>query len=348
MKNKISIIGNLGDISKVASDGQTVKTRIVTEELIKHFGEKEVIVFNTNGGIKNLFISPFVCLKACLNSRNMIIFPAQRGIRVFVPLLYLFSALFKKIKLHYCVIGGWLPNFIKNKPFIAHALKRFYAIYVETNTMKIDMEKLGYKNIVLMPNFKRLDVITDENIQTTFSKPYKLCTFSRVNKMKGIPDAVKAVKEINEEAGETVYTLDIYGNITHDDFDWFCNQENEFPSYISYKGVVAFDKSVEVLKDYYALLFPTHYYTEGIPGTIIDAYAAGLPVISAKWQSFFDIIDDNITGLGYEFDNYNEFKQVLENISKNPQTILKLKYQCIKKAQGYLPQNVLSALINNI
>jgi hypothetical protein len=55
-----------------------------------------------------------------------------------------------------------------------------------------------------------------------------------------------------------------------------------------------------VLKDYFALLFPTHFYTEGIPGTVIDAYAAGIPVISAKWESYSDVIDEGVTGIGYK------------------------------------------------
>ena len=65
--------------------------------------------------------------------------------------------------------------------------------------------------------------------------------------------------------------------------------------------------SVDVLKSYFFLLFPTKCPGEGIPGTIIDAYAAGLPVVSSLYPNFAEIIDEGVTGLGYEFDNVDAF-----------------------------------------
>lgn len=348
MKKKIAIIGNFGDLSKQVYDGQTIKTRVVTNELINYFGKEEVITFNTFGGILNLLKAPIICIKALCKASNIIIFPAHNGVRVFVPLLSILSFFVTNCRLHYCVIGGWLPKFLRNRLILRKSLRMFYAIYVETNTMRINLEALGFNNIVLLPNFKDLKIINKNDITTAYSKPYKLCTFSRVCKEKGIEDAIKAITEINEQNGGTIYSLDIYGKIDSSQVEWFDRLKSKFPEYVSYRGVVDFNGSVEVLKDYYALLFPTHYYTEGIPGTIIDAYAAGLPVISAKWQSFADIIDDNITGIGYEFDDYNEFKLILENIYKDSSKIIDLKFNCINKAKAYSPEQALSALINNI
>ncbi|MFR3494185.1 MAG: glycosyltransferase [Blautia sp.] len=59
------------------------------------------------------------------------------------------------------------------------------------------------------------------------------------------------------------------------------------PQYIRYKGMVPFNQSTEVLKNYDALLFPTYYEGEGFAGTIIDAFAAGLPVIASDWKVQF-------------------------------------------------------------
>ena len=53
-----------------------------------------------------------------------------------------------------------------------------------------------------------------------------------------------------------------------------------------YCGIKDPKDSVKTLKNYFALVFPTRFYTEGIPGTIIDAYYAGVPVIASKWESF--------------------------------------------------------------
>lgn len=345
---KIAIIGNMGVIGKPVSDGQTIKTRIVTQELIRQYGENEVLIINTHGGKINIIKSPFQCLRALINAFNIIILPASNGIRIYAPLLSILSNIIRRCRLHYVVIGGWLPTFIQNKPILKHAMRRFYGIYVETDTMKIAMEEQQYNNISIIPNFKDLHIVNKEELEREYAEPYKLCTFSRVMKEKGIGDAIEVIKEINRKLNRVVYTLDIYGKIDSSQIEWFNNLQSTFPNYISYKGVIDFDKSVDTIKDYFALLFPTHFFTEGIPGTIIDAYAAGVPVISAKWKSYADIIDDGQTGLCYEFDNIKEFEQILINVAHNPALVTSLKQNCIKRAESYLPDNAMKILLENL
>ena len=129
---------------------------------------------------------------------------------------------------------------------------------------------------------------------------------------------------------------------------WFEDLKESFPDYVRYKRLVAYDKSVEVLKDYFALLFPTRFYTEGIPGTIIDAYAAGVPVISAKWESFEDVVDDGVTGIGYEFGNCDELLHILLQIAENPAMILEKKKNCIARAKEFSPDSVMQEILRRI
>ena len=159
---------------------------------------------------------------------------------------------------------------------------------------------------------------------------------------------MNAVKVINEEVGRTVYTLDIYGQVDSSQTQWFENLQTTFPNYIEYKGVVDYDKGVEVLKNYFALLFPTRFYTEGIPGTIIDTYAAGVPIISAKWESFSDIIDEGATGFGYEINNVSDLTKHLENVVYNTKCISDLKLNCLEKSRYYLPCSIVKILIEKL
>lgn len=345
---KIAIIGNMGVIGKPVSDGQTIKTRIVTQELIRQYGENEVLIINTHGGKINIIKSPFQCLRALINAFNIIILPASNGIRIYAPLLSILSNIIRRCRLHYVVIGGWLPTFIQNKPILKHALRRFYGIYVETDTMKIAMEEQQYNNISIMPNFKDLHIVNKEELEREYAEPYKLCTFSRVMKEKGIEDAVKVVTSINKKLGRVVYTLDIYGKVDPTQTEWFYNLKQTFPEYIRYKGVVDFDQSVEVLKDYFALLFPTYYKGEGFAGTIIDAFAAALPVIASDWRYNSEIIEDGCTGHIYNVHNNSQFESILSNIANDPNLIINLKHNCIIKAQEYLPTNAIIPLVNNI
>lgn len=338
---KISVIGHFGN-GKTLLNGQTVKTKIVTDELCKQLGNEEVIKIDTCGGKSTVFKAPFQTIKALKNSKNVIIFPAHNGLRVYAPLLSFFKRFFKNRKLHYVVIGGWLPEFLKNRNMLGRKLRRFDGIYVETNTMKKALEDQGFDNVAVMPNCKDLKILKQEELVYPLGEPYKLCTFSRVMKEKGIEDAVNAVKTVNEEAGRTVYTLDIYGQVDSRQTQWFEDLKNTFPDYIKYKGLIDYDKSVDVLKNYCVLLFPTHFYTEGIPGTILDAYAAGIPVISTKWENFSDIVENTITGIGYEFLEQGQIVQILRNLQIN--WMEKMKIACLHKGREYLPENVISII----
>lgn len=335
---KIAVIGHFG-FGKKLLNGQTVKTKVITDELERVFGENEIVKIDTCGGIINLFKSPIQVFKAFFYAKNIIILPAHNGLRVYAPLLAAGKVLFRNRDIHYVVIGGWLADFLENKNFLKYAIKFFKGIYVETSTMKRVLEKMGFQNVIYMPNCKKLIPLTEKQLINSTSEPYKLCTFSRVMKEKGIEDAMEAIEAINNKHGRIVYTLDIYGQVEKGQELWFDHLRELFPKYVSYRGMVAYDQSVDVLKEYWALLFPTRFYTEGVPGTILDAYAAGVPVISSKWESFGDVVDDGVTGFGYEFSDISDLEKVLENLIGND--MINMKKNCITKAEAFLPENVI-------
>lgn len=341
---KVCIIGHFG-FGENLLNGQTIKTKNVTLELEKHFGENQIIKIDTHGGMKVLPKIIVQMIGAFKHSENVIIFPAHNGVKIFVPLCNILNTIFKK-KVHYIVIGGWLPALLTRRMFLRKSLMHFNGIYVETNTMQNALIKLGFDNVFILKNFKDIKILSKDELQMTYDRPYKICTFSRVMREKGIEDIVNAVIAINEK-NEDVYHLDIYGQIDKEQETWFEELRESFPSYISYKGMVPFDKSVDMLKQYFLLVFPTRFYTEGIPGTILDAYAAGVPVLASRWESFSDVIDER-TGIGYKFGNVIELRNVLEKINCKPQVIIEKKGKCIERAKEYLPSTSLCCLLDKL
>ena len=271
----------------------------------------------------------------------------EGGIKVF-PWLLRVANLFAARSLHYVVVGGWLIHFLKKHPFIGACLKKFTGIYVETIVMKHAREELGFENIILMPNFKPLTPVAPEQLTEQNQAPFRFCTFSRVMKEKGIDDAVDAVRAVNARFGKSMCTLDIFGQIDPGQVEWFENLQKTFPTEIRYCGVINYEQSVEVLKDYFALLFPTEFFTEGVPGTIIDAYAAGVPVVAAKWESFADVIDDGVTGIGYPFGKQACLKEVIATIVNHPEIANGMKANCLQKADRYLLDNVIDILFSRL
>lgn len=329
----------------VPRGGQEVKTCILADTLEAKYGK----IYRIDTLAKSSRIKmPFQLLWAMITCTDVVILPAHNGLVVLSRLLSKLNKLFHR-RLHYSVIGGWLQDLLPNHPDVMKALHTFTGIYVETKTMMDALQKLGFTNVYVVPNCKPLSIIKKNDLDTSYSEPYKLVTFSRVTEKKGIGTAVDIVTILNKKYGRKVFTLDIYGPVDPgEDEKWFTELQKSFTDAITYRGNAPFDKSVEILSGYFALLFPTQYFTEGIPGTIIDSYAAGVPVISSKWKSFSDVVDEGVTGLGFEFNKGGDLERIMEKVITNPSMIINLKQGCIRKANEFLPQNAIRPLIDRI
>ena len=343
---KATVIGHFG--AGQSSDGQTIKTKIVTQALKDRLGAERIGIQNTHGGAKMLWKAPTMVRQAFHDSENVVILPAQNGLKVFAPLCAMQKRKYPNVKMHYVVIGGWLPAFLKQYRFLEKPLRAFDGIYVETSTMQRALEEMGFDNVAILPNCKDLKILREEELVYATAEPLKLCTFSRVMKEKGIEDAVRAVCAVNTEFGRMVYTLDIYGSVSQWQEPWFEKLQQTFSNGIRYCGVVPFDGSVGIIKAYFALLFPTRFYTEGIPGTILDAYASGVPVLAAKWESFADLIEDGKTGIGYAFDDGDGLTEVLRRLASNPEEANAMKRKCLQSAHNYTPQKAIAALLQRM
>lgn len=341
---KVGICGHFGEGENFL-DGQTVKTKILTKELTKKLDKKNIQIVDTHGWKKTPFSLLIKCIMLSSKCKNIIILPAHKGIKVFALLFVILNKAFNR-KLHYVVVGGWLPELLERNDALRSRLSKFDGVYVETYNMLEKIKEQGLTNVKYLPNFKDLCILNEEELIYQNKEPYKLCTFSRVSKEKGIEDAIEAVTNVNCFLGRIAYTLDIYGQVEKKYKERFESLKKEFPEYITYKGVVDYNRSVDVLKDYFALLFPTYYSGEGFPGTILDAYASGLPVIATNWRYNPEIIQHQVDGIIYEYKNKDNLQKILTEIREKPEVILNMKKNCLKRAKQYKPEVVISEFIN--
>lgn len=334
---RICICGHFGFGQRLLN-GQTIKTKILCKELQREYGDNDVYIIDSHGKSNSILLF-FRLLYGLVICRNIIILPAHNGIRIIPLWLCAWNFLFKR-KLHYVVIGGWIAKFSDRHCVTKWALRYFHNIYCETSTLQKELANRGYNNAKILPNCKYLTNISEDAINYSHDYPLHLVIFSRIMQQKGIADAVHVIEKINKDKGAEVYRLDIYGQIENSEIQWFTELQRNFTTSVRYKGHVDFDKSAATLVGYYALIFPTLFFTEGIPGTIIDAYAAGLPVIASQWESYKDIIIEEETGFSYKFGDIKALEELLRMIAETPEIIIKIKRNCIKKAQDYTPQNV--------
>lgn len=341
-KYKIGIIGYFAK-GKSKAGGQEAKTCSLDKALRNKFGDESVLDLDTTSWKKRIIKLFLNLITLPVQCENIIMLPAQNSLKFFVPILVVINIFFKR-KIFYSVVGGWLPKYLQKHKYLIFFLKRLDKIWVETVSMREALNKLDINNVDVIVNFKYINKVFLDISKFTYNEPYSLCIFSRIMKEKGVEDAIEAVKYVNNYYKRTVIKLDIYGKIEKEYIDRFDEILKLKPSYIIYKGEVEPEKSVEILKDYLAVLFPTRYYTEGIPGTIIDAYTAGVPVICSLWENHRDVFFNEITGLGYEFKNVNALKEILKNIVKNPEKIISMKKNCLAESEKYNPNVVMKKI----
>lgn len=320
----------------VPKGGQEVKTHIFATEL----ENKNIRVYKIDTiGRLNIFLLTIRLFYALVISDDIIILPAQKGLRIEACFLFVFNVFFKR-NIHYITIGGWLHDYLRKNKFIVKILKTFKGIYVETESMNRELKLMGFTNTCVLPNCKPIKILNNNELKRQFSEPLNLVVCSRITKQKGIEDAVDVVNEINSKNGAVMFKLDIFGPIDDEDFYWFESLQKKFTTAIKYKGCIPFLETSIILSEYFMLLFPTKYYTEGVPGTIIDSFSAGVPVLGSKWFSFSDVVEVGKTGLGFEFDNVESLKNQLLYVYKNKDKIIEMRESCIKKASDYSVQNV--------
>lgn len=343
---KVTIIGKF-DTANGVSDGQAVKTNIVAEELERYYGIENVSRLSSYGWRKNpikLFVKSIF---AVLTSENVMFLTDEGGIKVF-PRLLLLANTRGKCKLHYYVVGGWLSKYLDKSTTAVRDLQKLDAIYVEIPAMLRELEERGFTNGMLVNKFRRMTPVKREDIELRPSAPYKLCYFSRVMKEKGIEECIESVKLANKRAGFVKYTLDIFGSVNESYIEVFEEQKKAFPSFINYKGIVDFQRSTQVLKDYFAMLFPTFYTSEGYPNAVVDAFAAGLPVVATRWNYNEEIIHNHEDGILVDVGSVEKIVEAVEEMAENPAFYEAMRLNCLARCKEYLPENAITVVVRKM
>lgn len=330
---KITIVGYYGS-KETELCGQMIKVRMLYEALKKYAPYAEVDYVDSS----YMEINPFILawrILMCLFSADKIVFlAAERGRLLMLPFFYYVQKIFR-IDVYHDSIGGAIVDEIPNHSKWVKYLNGFKMNWMESPQEAQRLQEAGVRNVKYIPNFKRLRTVSESEMQQfTYDKPYRFCTFCRVEAMKGIEDALLAIRYVNKYSPATA-TLDMYGLIQPGEEEWFEKIKEEYKTEFRYCGVAPFDQSAQTIAPYLAMLFPTRYATEGMPGTIVDAMFAGVPVIARRWYWCDNMLTDGYNGIVYDFDKPEGLNDILLNVCQDPSRIIGMKRNCLQEAKKY-------------
>ncbi|MBP7652066.1 glycosyltransferase family 4 protein [Candidatus Dependentiae bacterium] len=241
--------------------------------------------------------------------------------------------------MYFPAFSGFFLKYLKNKPLILNPIvdennivrRRVYSNTIGKSAIsKSDCVVLLTKYSLDVLNkygfdIKKYEIIPagvdvtefDNSIEKSiFIKQdrYNLLYAGRIAEGKGIDVLVKSVKMLIDEKYE------VHLNIAGPDFGYYKTLKKmvddfELTNHISFCGKLSRTELVKLFKSSDAFILPSRYEAFGI--VLIEAMAAGLPVIGSNISAIPYVIDNEKNGLLFEPDNHIDLTQKLKTIIKN-------------------------------
>jgi glycosyltransferase involved in cell wall biosynthesis len=164
----------------------------------------------------------------------------------------------------------------------------------------------GIGHIKVFPNSRPMHPLPDES--PADARPCRRFIYiGHIRRDKGIDLLIEAGERFGDEV-----SVDVYGPLRFDMSD------SDFAGLkrVRYGGVLDPAEVAERLPEYDALLLPTYYPGEGHPGVILEAYAAGIPVIASRWMGIPEVVPDGMGVLVEPRDAaalYEAMRDLMEN-----------------------------------
>ena len=342
---KLCFIGHFGG-KESFREGQTVKTQNLAEilESADNFSVKYVDTYYYKRNILKFFL---LLLCGLLSSKRILLCVSIGGRRVFFCLLYWCAKLFGK-KVYHVGIGGRLAEEIEEKPKWKRYIQSFCVNWVESQLVVDSLSKAGVTNGEYLPNFKKLPVLSVEELSYAQRDVTNFCIFSRITEEKGVTEAIESVATINQKYGRIVARLDLYGAVEPEYGEKLKLLLTEHGKYVQYCGVAEPESSVDILRNYDILLFPTQRFREGIPGTIIDALCSGVPVIARKWKYCHEMLPHGYNGFCYDFNQPEKLVYWMEYAMEHPEEVYEMRKNCLLSANQYRTENVAPIILQKL
>lgn len=339
MSERILVLGYFG-FNNNQLDGQTIKTRNIYQLISDKLHDK-VSRFDTQD-FKYNKLSILRLLVELVKAKKLVYLPAHNNLKIVFPIIYFLSVL-RGIDILYFVVGGWLPVYLENKKIHRKFLSRIKGVFTETKLMKKQLEEqYGFKNVDVFPNFRTFEFHRENSDNGTV---FKMVFMSRINKMKGLGAIFALAEHFNALQLQKEVVIDFYGPIFAEDETYFLTQLKGF-SFINYKGKLAPQDIHKTISEYDVLLLPTKYYTEGLPGAVVDAYIAGIPVIVSAWKHAHEFVKEGLTGFIFKWEDTTDFINAVERLRTDRVLLSKMKIAAFKERENYSAKHAWTQMEN--
>ncbi len=211
------------------------------------------------------------------------------------------------------------------------------------------LEKWGFKQpILLMANAFDVDLTKDLNINSLITKRLEcknpeILFLSRIIKEKGIFETVDALPRVLSQFPQTKLLVGGDGNGLKDMKE---AAKNLNTNNIEFLGYVNAEYKPQVFSRVYAFILPS--YAEGMPISIIEAMAFGLPVVATAVGGIPDFFENGRHGVLLENADPEKIADAIVFLLKDRNTYLQIAHHNFNYAQEHFISTVYSNQLENI
>ncbi|MFD2255860.1 glycosyltransferase family 4 protein [Luteolibacter algae] len=137
---------------------------------------------------------------------------------------------------------------------------------------------------------------------------------------KGVLDLISAVTLLGKQSPEKNFKLSLIGGwpdeTTRSKIE---NAISELPSNVDCPPPAPAygDEKWKALRSHDVFAFPSYYSSENLPLVIIEAMAAGLPVIASDWRGIKSLVEDGKTGLLVKPSDINQLAAAIDKMASD-------------------------------
>jgi glycosyltransferase involved in cell wall biosynthesis len=181
---------------------------------------------------------------------------------------------------------------------------------------------IGNGKIEISPYGINTSYISEAPRNKNLPPPLRIGFIGTLAPHKGSDILIRAVRSLPPELGAT---LDIYGNLKR--FERFVKElrglagEDER---INFVGPFTREKVGQVLSGLDVLVVPSRWY-ENQPGVILEAFAAGMPVVATGLGGMSEFVKHEENGLLFERENVEDLARQLRRLGEEPGLLEKLR-----------------------
>lgn len=269
------------------ANGDGIKNQFLKEGFSAFF-ENEIQYFDSINRGENK-ITFFRRLLNLLRKSNQIILSLNKtGRYILVPLCVIFSFFIKK-KIMLFVMGGSFDAQISEMPHMLSKLFLFFLkkldfVFVESKSVMNNLIAMGVTNCKIIYNPRKKN---GARWELSAINRNKIIFISRITPTKGVLLLIEAFNKLIEKGLNL--SLDFYGPIEPLFEKEFFTIVDSCAS-INYKGVIDPNQVQAVFLDYHLFALPTFHPGEGLPGVLVEAGFAGVPVVISDFNSIGEYV----------------------------------------------------------